>query len=397
MKTTDARTAKVRVLFLHLLRAGLWGTAADAAQYAGVEDDTWRLIFLMARSQAVAGLTLDGIATLPAEVRPPREVYMQWAALTAQIESRNRQLDETLVRVFRLYRDNGLHPVLLKGQGVARCYINPMRRTCGDIDIYLGRKDLAEANRLLAGLGGKSVLEDSDRHSDFILDGVTIENHRLLAQMNVPRAHRYICGEVNSWYPDGADRLAIAGYEVSTPPATFNAFYIFQHIFQHILTSGIGLRQVCDWVRVLEACREQIDLVQLGVYFKKTGLQKAARTLGYVVVHHLGLPPDCLPFAVDDMHREGERMLDDIFTTGNFGQYDDTRKLYPKGYWRGKWYTMRLALQRNKAMGDLAPGESRWNIVALIRKNLYIQIKKKLPLRPFGTPPLSEEEFKNEE
>jgi hypothetical protein len=376
MSTTKARTAEVRERFLSLLRAGLWGTTADAAHYAGTEDETWRQIFLMARSQAVTGLVFDGIATLPAEVRPPREVYLQWAAMTAQIESRNRKLDETLVRVFRLYSDNGLHPVLLKGQGVARCYINPMRRTCGDIDIYLGRKDLVAANRLLAGLGGESVLEDSDRHSDFTLDGVTIENHRLLAQMNVPRAHRYICGEVKSWYPDGADRLTIGDYEVSTPPATFNAFYIFQHIFQHILTSGIGLRQVCDWVRVLEACSEQIDPAQLAVYFKKTGLLKAARTLGYVVVHHLGLPAERLPFAVDDMHREGERLLNDIFVTGNFGQYDDARKRYPKGYWQGKLYTMNLALQRNKAMGDLAPGESRWNIVALIRKKLYIQIKK---------------------
>jgi hypothetical protein len=387
MKATDGRTAEARALFLHLLRAGLWGTAADAAQCAGVEGATWNRIFLMARSQAVTGLVFDGIATLPAEVRPPREIYMQWAAMTAQIESRNRKLDETLVRVFRLYSDNGLHPILLKGQGVARCYINPMRRTCGDIDIYLGRKDLAVANRLLTELGGESVLEDSDRHSDFTLDGVTIENHRLLAQMNVPRAHRYICNEVNGWYPDGADRLTIAGYEVSTPPAAFNAFYIFQHIFQHVLTSGIGLRQVCDWVRVLEAFGDRIDPAQLTVYFKKTGLLKAARTLGYVVVHHLGLPPERLPFAVDDMHREGERLLDDIFTTGNFGQYDDTRLRYPKGYWRGKWYTMKLALQRGKAMGDLAPGESRWNVVALIRKNLYIQVKKKLPLRPAGTSP----------
>ncbi|MDR0977239.1 MAG: nucleotidyltransferase family protein [Prevotellaceae bacterium] len=366
----------MRKLFFTLLRAGLWQHTADANLFTDLQPADWERLFYMARSQAVAALVFDGVATLPAAVRPPRTLYVQWAGLALQIERENCTLDAAIPRLFEPYRAAGLHPVLLKGQGVARCYPNPARRTSGDIDIYVGKKGIDTANNLLLAMGAVHTSEESDKHSGFSLDGVEIENHRLLAQMNAPRANRYLARMIRAWYPDNTDEVDIDGYVVHTPPATFNAFYIFQHIFQHILTGGIGLRQVCDWACVLHAYCAAIDSVQLALIFKKTGLLKAARALGYVAVHHLGLPSQCLPFTVDDMHREGERLLDDIFATGNFGQYDEAWRLRPKGYWKGKWHTMMRTWSRRSIMNTLAPAETRWSIVMLLRKNIYIQLKR---------------------
>lgn len=34
--------------------------------------------------------------------------------------------------------------------------------------------------------------------------------------------------------------------------ATFNAFYVFMHLYHHFLQVGVGLRQVCDWMLIMK-------------------------------------------------------------------------------------------------------------------------------------------------
>ena len=69
------------------------------------------------------------------------------------------------------------------------------------------------------------------------------------------------------------------------------------HAFVHFLNSGIGLRQVCDWTRLLATRHEDIDKLLLEKYFRKVGLLRAAKAFGYIAVHYLGLPEDNLPFS----------------------------------------------------------------------------------------------------
>lgn len=95
----------------------------------------------------------DGISSLPAELRPPRALYLKWAARTAQIEQANKRLNQLLPELNTLYREAGLHPVLLKGQGIGTNYRTPLHRQCGDIDIYLGKQGQPIANRLLLQQG----------------------------------------------------------------------------------------------------------------------------------------------------------------------------------------------------------------------------------------------------
>ena len=40
---------------------------------------------------------------------------------------------------------------------------------------------------------------------------------------------------------------------------TFNAFYIFVHLYYHFLQVGVGFRQICDWMLWLKRQEETID------------------------------------------------------------------------------------------------------------------------------------------
>ena len=155
--------------FFSLVRSGLWGTPADRQLFRSVSPDDWETVYRMANSQALLALTFDGISSLPAELRPPRALYLKWAARTAQIEQANKRLNQLLPELNTLYREAGLHPVLLKGQGIGTNYRTPLHRQCGDIDIYLGKQGQPIANRLLLQQGAIVEGEASDKHASYSL------------------------------------------------------------------------------------------------------------------------------------------------------------------------------------------------------------------------------------
>lgn len=94
--------------FFSLVRSGLWGTPADRQLFRSVSPDDWETVYRMANSQALLALTFDGISSLPAELRPPRALYLKWAARTAQIEQANKRLNQLLPELNTLYREAGL-------------------------------------------------------------------------------------------------------------------------------------------------------------------------------------------------------------------------------------------------------------------------------------------------
>ena len=90
--------------FFSLVRSGLWGTPADRQLFRSVSPDDWETVYRMANSQALLALTFDGISSLPAELRPPRVLYLKWAARTAQIEQANKRLNQLLPELNTLCR-----------------------------------------------------------------------------------------------------------------------------------------------------------------------------------------------------------------------------------------------------------------------------------------------------
>jgi hypothetical protein len=106
------------------------------------------------------------------------------------------------------------------------------------------------------------------------------------------------------------------------------------------------------------------------------GLLHAAQAFGYIAVTRLGLPANRLPFPLEGTKQIGEQLLEDILSTGNFGQHDNRIKPRPKGYWAGKWYTFCRATRRCNELRQFAPYEALWYPVTLIGGTIAIQINR---------------------
>lgn len=363
--------------FFSLVRSGLWGTPADAALFEGITPAHWKEIHRMAYTQSLMAIVFDGLNTLPEEFRPSHQVYLKWAAYVLKVEQANDHLNHVVECLDRLYTDAGLHPVLLKGQGMAAYYRNPRHRQCGDIDVYLGKEGQPHANSLLLSSGAKVDGEEIYKHASFEWYGVHIDNHRFINRLHNPFANRRFLRLVSEWYPQGAERRI----GMPTPPPTFNASYILVHAFEHFLGSGIGLRQLCDWCCLFHTRQADIDRDRLVRDLRSLGLLRAARTFGYICVTRLGLPPRYLPFDTACSKRLGEELVDEIFATGNFGKHDGRISPRPDGYWKGKWYTFCRVMHRMGRLYGYAPVEVCFYPVILINsflKNQWNLLKKRL-------------------
>ena len=78
--------------FFEILRAGLFPDKEARILEHGSSVD-WHGIYCLAEEQAVMGLIAAGIENLPTSERPAKEVALQFAGQTIQLEQRNKAMN----------------------------------------------------------------------------------------------------------------------------------------------------------------------------------------------------------------------------------------------------------------------------------------------------------------
>lgn len=349
-------TMDTQASFFRLLRAGLWATKPDEACFSPADTD-WESIFGLALNQTVTGVVFDGVEKLPPGLLPLRPLRLRWIALVAGIEQANEKLNDELAAVSRIYTENKVPFVLLKGQGCAADYICPRRRQCGDLDLYVGKKNYRRINKRMSELGTAAAPE-TDKHAGFVFQDVSVENHCYAATFSSPFRNRKLQRFADGWLNAPGRTLKVNGTEVSIPAPGFNAVYLLVHSLLHFIQEGIGLRQVCDWTRLLYVYQEEIDRGRLIREVRWLKLENAFGAFGYIAVEYLGLPGHCFPFRTDK--KSGEILLSDIMQGGNFGRLHAKNAGRPPSKWKGKLHTFTRVCRRCRMMHRFDPSEARW-------------------------------------
>ena len=305
-------------LFFELLKVAI---GKDSKLSTSPTLDEWTGIFVFAQQQTLVGVLFEGIKRLPAEQRPPRTLLLQWCAITERIKQTNRQLNRRAVETVRYFSENGFDGCVLKGQGVATYYPNPLLRTSGDIDIWLsgGRKRIYDFAHSRFGLQGVTY-----RHIHYPLHkDVEVEVHvtpgHLFSPIENHKLQRYfeMCSEEQFCHkvelPEGVGRICV-------PTDEFNRVYILLHIYGHLLSEGIGLRQVLDYYYVLRQPATAESKAQTVEMFRKLKMMRFASAMMWVQQEVFGLEDEFLLVEPDEV--EGRFLLDEIMLAGNFGKYD---------------------------------------------------------------------------
>lgn len=327
---------KQQKIFFDFLRFCI-GSAKEIPD--SLKEADWKELYAIAKKQCLVGILFDGIKKLPKELAPEQKLLMQWMVMAEMIRKQNIKLFLDSVKVCQNFENEGFSNCILKGQGNALLYPDPYMRTPGDIDIYLsgGRRKIM---KYVDQVCPNQVMRY--HHVDFPVMKTAIEVHFTPSYMFFP-IHN---SRMQKWFKEVMGeqcnhRVSLPdGYgEIHVPQVSFNVIYILSHLYRHVFTEGIGLRQLLDYYFVLvkwhtdltnltdsnkslpQMTQINTDLDTLRHELKYLGLWKFAQAVMYVLHEVFGLSEDRMIAPMDE--REGRFLLDEIMRGGNFGQYDD--------------------------------------------------------------------------
>ncbi len=317
--------------FLILVKAGLW---EEETQFSNLKEVCFNSICRLAQEQSVVGLIASGLEFVRASDISQRAV-LQLVGNTMQIEQQNRAMNSFVADLMERLKADNIHALLVKGQGIAQCYDRPLWRACGDVDLLLSENDYQKAVHFLTPIASDVGFEiSSKKHISFVINGWEVELHGTLRSGLWKNVDRVLDSVQSAVFHEGKARPWMnSDTLVLLPGINEDVVFVFAHILQHFFRGGIGLRQVCDWCRLLWTYRDQIDLKVLEGRLQAMGVMSEWKSFAALAVNYLGMPVEAMPFCSAEArwNRKAEKVLEFIFETGSFGYNRDRSYLnkYP--------------------------------------------------------------------
>lgn len=309
---------KVISTFFSFIRLGLG--ISQSLPFKEITDNEWSEMLNIAHKQTMSGILMDAIDILPNDVsRPHKDILINLMRTGINIEKYNRIINLKAVEVTQYFEKKGMEAILLKGQGLATLYPNPLHRTPGDIDLWVNAD-----RKVLMDICNKELKskEFTYHHIDVkMADGIELEVHTTPSWMYSYFRNRKLQKLFKEWAKDAKYIELPEGVgKVKVPSDEMNRMYLLIHLYRHVFHEGIGLRQMADYALFLsKGCTEEEKSRTMG-YLKELNMTKFAGAVMYVMKEVFGLEEKYL-FTSPDKKR-GKILLQTILEGGNFGKYD---------------------------------------------------------------------------
>ena len=283
--------------FFALLRAGLWEQDVRLLSFGEID---YAIILQLAEVQSIVGLLAAGIEHI-VDTKPKQKDVMQFIGRMVQLEQRNQSMNCFIGAITEKMHNAGITVVLVKGQGVGQCYVRSLWRSCGDVDLLLDSANYHKAKGFLLPLSSKIDVEDTKRlHLGITIDPWLVELHGTLHSGYLSKMDKLIDDIQNEVLKNGRIRIwKNDSVDVKLPAPNEDVVIVFAHILQHYLSGGIGLRQICDWCRLLWVYRSDIDKELLSDRLIQAGLLSKWKAFAYLAVNLLGMPVEAMPLYSD--------------------------------------------------------------------------------------------------
>lgn len=414
-----------QAIYLELLRASLWERTPNHIVFHG--DWSWTPILEAFINNDLLGIVANTIALLPTSdvsgsltKQEQQREDLLYRYLGSLIKS-HHLLNSRLRDIMPQLESADCHPVLLKGQGLSVHYPKTSLRSCGDLDIYVGEKNMDKAKAIINAMATKEEIEqaeDSSHHYHIKLNGITYEIHRYPGEagnkkyqdayiaLSTPRLQPEHCEQVDLTV--GSDKI-----QIRVPSLNFNVWYIFNHIVTHFCEGGVGYRQFCDWFIVIrdwnkrnrkeEQAQASIinDNLQLnnensctqsripssGVFrgatstlpcipcskeeqhlkeiLQSIGLLRAWQILGGILIYQLGLPKEEFPLFNARMAKKSQGFILEEIMGGNRFRFASIEGLGQQYHGiRHIIYNLRFYYYMSRSLyifSPWAPYKSMWN------------------------------------
>ena len=285
-------------------------------------DEEWIDLFAMSQKQAVVGVAFEALDRLSKKGQKlPTSLFFEWIGLTEQIKQQNLIVNQRCKEVSLIFADAGFKSCILKGQGNAMMYPEPLLRQSGDIDLWVD----ASKEQILSFVKKKYTdVEVSSHHVEYpVFDDTDVEVHYApgfsFHRRYQKRMERYIENRKVEQFNHGIV-LDKTLERVNVPTNDFNIIIQLSHIQRHFFYGGIGIRHIVDLYYLLKQSCGNVEVEELKVVIKSLGLWNFTCGIMWVLENALGLGKEFL--ITDTNRKKGQFILKEIIQTGNFGQYE---------------------------------------------------------------------------
>jgi hypothetical protein len=284
----------------------------------------WQGLYDFCQQQAIIGVVLDGIDQLSKtqKIDIPQNLKFEWIGQVSQIEAQNKQVNQRVKELTESLREQGRKSCILKGQGNALMYPNPLHRQPGDIDVWLegSKKEVAAfVHQRFPDMNVQyhhmnyPVFEDVDVEVHYYPSFCYNKwnNHKLLQFFQESSQEQF-------------SNINTEGY--AAPTVVFNLVFQLSHMMRHFFTQGIGLRHAIDYYYLLLQNISYDDKLEAMIVMRRCGMYKFFCALLWIESEILGLYKNTDIAKADE--KTGKLVFQEMLKSGNFGhKYDHSHSV----------------------------------------------------------------------
>lgn len=282
--------------------------------------DNWDEVIADMRAHAV--LPVAGFRDILKEVKMPPEVNAFWQRTLFRQMSEYAVMLKAQEELTRLLEDHGIKAVILKGFATVTYYPNPMFRGLGDIDFMVRGASPGRAKEILEqhgySLSGSELQmgnPDSVRHYGLEKNGIEYELHSTFTRGETDADMRL--EEILLSAETQDDRIGNTAFCRFSDPV--NGLIILSHMRHHLQSTGIGLRQLLDWMYFAGKClTDEMWNMRFLPLVRQTGLECLAVYATAACEKYLGLEKHA--FSGDADPALTDALFNEIIESGNFGR-----------------------------------------------------------------------------
>lgn len=296
-----------------------------------ITEEEWKQLFRMASYHQIVPMLYEIAMTQESFCQLPEEQRQLWKQETLITVAKQAHKTNEFLRLYRLMREKGIHPLVVKGIVCRDLYPKPDHRPSCDEDLLVAKEEIWKLDELLLKEGfTREITDDSMKENIESLHEVGYRNWKtgmyLEVHLTLFPEESAAYGSFNNLFQGAASRtasLSINGCEILTLSPTDHFLYLLCHSAKHFMHSGFGVRQLADlllfaerygheihWDYVIEKTKEyhiyvfMIHLFDIGVrYFSFSQ-------------DHAGWPQDKIAL---DGRLDSEDLLQDLLVGGVFG------------------------------------------------------------------------------
>ena len=310
---------KNQMALLMLIRSAIWGSPE------ALPDADWDVVEKYAQEQGVLWIACLGAKALKQSncslQTIPKERMKNWRSALYTGTFYNDQINSVQTRLIQWLAENKIRAAILKGTSCSRCYPFPEARPLGDIDVLVDRECVTTVGEYLESRGYTKSQHEHGFHVGYYGTEATVEVH--YAGTNIPDSTggRAVAEEMRHFLED--TQMACIG-KMTFPVLSdaHQALMLLLHMERHMVDSGIGLRQLCDWAMFVNSTAGigwKDNILEL---LKRCGMLVYAKVLTKTCVIFLGLDAAKVEWCLDADDELAQAMMEDVLRGGSMGTAD---------------------------------------------------------------------------